>query len=227
MRDLRETTITADDGSQLHGYVHDGTTLPVLLLHDLGCDAAYWTLFVSAALERNPDLAVAVLDLRGHGGSEVGTETSRKRMVKDLRRWVKGLDISDPILVGHGYGADIALSTDFAEAVVAVNPALGRTGNPIPDDFSAPAGMRGAMDEEALRMCSVGAANAKEIKRSRRDAPLFLAISDPADFGSTALEPLRELAEDEQIWKSGSRHLPLESPVGLATLVLGWIEEVA
>lgn len=227
MLDFRELTITADDGAQMYGFVHDGATLPVLLLHDLDCDAQYWTPFLSAALERTPELAVAALDLRGHGGSEIGTETSRKRLVKDLRRWVKELDISNPIVVGHGYGADIAMSADFVEAVVAVNPALGRTHNPITEDFVAPTRMRGARDAEVLRMCSIGAANAKEIKRGRRDAPLFLALAEPDDFGPPSLSALRELAADEQVWKAGTRHLPLESPVGLATLVLGWIEEVA
>ena len=226
MLGFRETTITADDGALMHGFVHDGETLPVLLLHDLGADANYWTAFLEAALQREPKLAVAALDLRGHGGSELGTETSRKRFVKDLRKWVQQLEIDAPIVVGHGYGADVAMAADFVRSVVAVNPACGRGPAPVDDELPTPPELHGPISEDALRMCSVGAANAKQIKRSRRDAPLFLVLADPHDTQFPDLEQLREVATDEQIWNSGSRHLPLESPVGLATLVLGWIEEV-
>ena len=226
MLDFRETTITGDDGAVLHAFVHDGETLPVLLLHDLGMDATYWMPFLHAALAKQPKLAVAAIDLRGHGGSGRGTETSRKRMVKDLRRWMQQLRIDPPIVVGHGYGADIALAADFLTAVIAVNPALGRAPERLLEDVSAPPGIRGAVDEESLRMCVVGAQNAKALRRSRRDAPLFLALSEPADTAAPGVDALRDVAEDTQVWKFGTRHLPLESSAGLAALVLGWIEEV-
>lgn len=226
MLDFREMTIAADDGAQLHAFVHDGTTVPVILLHDLGMDARYWLPFLEAMMRRVPTLAVAAVDLRGHGRSEVGTETSRKRMVKDLRKWTQQLDIDPPVVVGHGYGADIALAADFLTAVVAVNPALGRAPAPVPDELTLPAGVPFGHDAEAVRMCTVGATSAKELKPSRRNAPTFLALSDPADFDGRGLPAFVDLAEDVQMWKSGSRHLPLESAAGLAALVLGWIEEV-
>lgn len=227
MLGFREMTIAGDDGAALHAYIHDGETLPVLLLHDLGMDATYWTAFLEAALARQPKLAVAAIDLRGHGHSELGSETSRKRMVKDLRKWVQQLEIDPPFVIGHGYGADIAMAADFITATIAVNPALGRVPDPIDADLTVPAGLRGARDADALRMCTVGAQNAKELRRSRRDAPLFLALSEPADTGMPGVEALRDIAEDTQVWKSAGRHLPLESAAGLAALVLGWIEEVA
>lgn len=227
MLDFRERTIAADDGAQLHGWIHDGTTPPVVLLHDLDGDAHYWEPMLTALLGRNPGVAVASLDLRGHGGSELGTETSRKRMVKDLRRWVKELEIDPPIVIGHGYGADIAMAADFVDSVIAVNPAFGRLPDPIPPELTTPAGMRGAIDAAALRTCTVGCTQAKELKRGRRDAPLLLSLSDPADLGVPAVSAHRELAEDVQLWRSASRHLPLEFPAGMAALVLGWIEEVA
>lgn len=226
MLGFRELRISGDDGTSLHGWIHDGVTAPVLLLHDLATDARYWTPFLEAALEREPGLAVAALDLRGHGGSALGTETSRKRMVKDLRRWVRGLDIDPPIVVGHGYGADIALTADFVAAVVAVNPALGRPTAPLPDDLTMPSEVTGAVDAHALQACSVGAANAKSIKRSRRDAPLFLVLAEPGDTDGDTVAVLRDVAEDTQTWAAASRHLPLENPAGLAALVLGWIAEV-
>ena len=226
MLDFREMSIAGDDGATLHAWIHDGTTLPILLLHDLGMDATYWERFLEAALLRVPTLAVAALDLRGHGGSETGSETSRKRMVKDLRKWVGLLGIDPPIVVGHGYGADIALASDFVAAVIAVNPSLGREAPPVPSDLQLPVSMTGAQDAEVLRMCTVGAMQAKPLRRGRRDAPLFLIVSDPEDLDHPGLPGLREVCEDMQIWKSGSRHLPLEVPAGVAALVLEWIEEV-
>lgn len=226
MLDFRDMTIAGDDGAALHAWIHDGTTLPILLLHDLAMDATYWERFLEAALSRVPTLAVAALDLRGHGSSGVGSETSRKRMVKDLRRWVRMLEIDPPIVVGHGYGADIALAADFVSAVIAVNPSLGREAPPVPSDLHLPVAATGARDLDVLRMCTVGATQAKPIRRSRRDAPLFLIVSDPGDLDQPGMSDLQEISEDVQIWKSGSRHLPLEVPAGIAALVLEWIEEV-
>ena len=227
MLGFRERSITADDGTALHGYIHDGETAPVLLLHDLGTDACYWEPFLTAALAQVPNLAIAALDLRGHGGSDVGTETSRKRMVKDLRKWTQQLDIDPPIVVGHGYGADIALAADFVAAVVAVNPAFGRPSAGMDADLMTPGGVRGPLSADALRMCEVGAAAAKPLRRGRRDPESFFILSDPADLGAEALPNCLEVAVDVQRWQNGSRHLPIESPTGLAALVLGVLEEVA
>lgn len=227
MLQFREHTIAADDGSVLHGHIHDGETAPVLLLHDLGMDARYWEPFLTAALMQVPSLAVAALDLRGHGGSELGKDTSRKRMVKDLRKWIQQLEIDPPIVVGHGYGADIALAADFVTAVIAVNPAFGRPPAVLPDELTVPAGVRGPLSIEALHMCEIGASAAKPLRRGRRDPESFFVLSEPADFGSEALNDALEVAVDVQRWQDGSRHLPIESPAGLAALVLGVLEEIA
>lgn len=227
MLDFRAQTISADDRCTLHGFIHDGGTAPVLLLHDLGMDARYWEPFLAAALAQEPTMAVAALDLRGHGGSELGTETSRKRMVKDLRKWIQQLNIDPPIVVGHGYGADIALAADFVQAVIAVNPAFGRLPAPVDADMATPPAIRGPVSSDALRMCEIGATAAKPLRRGRRDPESFFVLSDPADFGPDALNDCLEVAVDVQRWQNGSRHLPIESPAGLAALVLGVLEEVA
>ena len=51
----------------------------------------------------------------------------------------------------------------------------------------------------------------------------------PVHFGGNwdALADCLEVAVDVQRWQNGSRHLPIESPSGLAALVLGVVEEVA
>ena len=227
MLGFRERSISADDGASLHAFIHDGETAPVLMLHDLGMDARYWEPFLAAALHRQPKLAVAAIDLRGHGGSELGSETSRKRMVKDLRKWIQQLEIDPPIVVGHGYGADIALAADFIGAAIAVNPAFGRAPANVEADLHMPAAVTGPVSEDALRMCEIGANAAKPIRRSRRDPESFFVLSEPADLGPDALTDCLELAVDVQHWQNGSRHLPIESPTGLAALVLGVLEEVA
>lgn len=227
MLDFRETMIAGDDGARLHAFIHDGETAPVLLLHDLGMDARYWEPFLTAVLARQPRLAVAAIDLRGHGDSALGSETSRKRMVKDLRRWIKELEIDPPLVVGHGYGADIALSADFVAAVVAVNPAFGRGPAPVDPDLDTPPGIRGAVTPDALRMCEVGATAAKPLRRSRRDPDVFVVLAEPADLGPETLQETLDVAVDVQRWQNASRHLPIESPAGLAALVLEVLEEVA
>lgn len=217
-----ELEVPAHDGATLHARMHAGSTAPLVFLHDLGMDGAYWQPVMQAIVSSDPDITMLAIDLRGHGASDRGTETSRKRLVKDLRVWLDRLQLPAPVLVGHGYGADIALASDIPAAVVAINPAFGREPVPLDADFALPPGLRGARDAAALVACTVGATEAKPLKRSRRDAPLFLVLSDPADTAVEGLETFLDVAEDVQLWRLGSRHLPIESPLGLAAILLGW-----
>lgn len=214
--------VRAHDGAELAGVFRAGTSIPMVFIHDLGADHVMWQPLMDALLTGNPGITMLAIDLRGHGRSDLGSETSRKRMVKDLRSWVQQLQLPAPVVVGHGYGADIALAADFVDAVVAVNPALGRSAAPNDPDVQPPAGARGARDDDALRACTIGATEAKPLKRSRRDAPLFLVLADPADIDVDGMRAFMDVAEDVQVWKSGSRQLPLEAPLGLAAILLGW-----
>ena len=214
--------VRAHDGAELAGVFRSGTSIPIVFIHDLADDHAAWQPVMDAMCARNDDITMLAIDLRGHGGSDLGSETSRKRMVKDLRLWIQHLKLSSPVVVGHGYGADIALAADFVDAVVAVNPALGRGPAPHDPELQLPAGMRGARDADAIHACTIGATEAKSLKRSRRDAPLFLVLADPADMDVEGLPTFMDVAEDVQTWKSGSRRLPLEAPLGLAAILLGW-----
>lgn len=225
--ELRESTVRLDDGTELYVRMHDGDSLPIVLLHDLDCSSRYWDPVMTRLLELDPQLHIVALDLRGHGRSTATGETSRKRLVNDVKRACRLLGLDDPVLCGHGWGADIALAADFASSVVAINPLFGREPGAFPEDCPRPPGMPGAGSATVLESCRVGAANAKSLRRSRRDAPLLLIASDPADTGADAYPGIADAALASYCWQEGSRQLPLEAPAGIAALVLAWIEEVA
>lgn len=221
---FERVTLPVDDGSTLVGYLRSGTGMPVVFLHDLTFSAAYWSPVIAELLHHNLDNAVLVIDARGHGASECAGETSRKRLVKDLKLWCKALQLQDPCLVGHGWGADIALASDVAGSVVAINPLLGRSEGPLPEDVPPPA-LPGAISEAVATSCRVGAVNAKILKRSRRDPALLLIGAEPLDTSEPNYIALQDVATDWANFQCGSRHLPIEYPVGIAALVLSWIEE--
>jgi pimeloyl-ACP methyl ester carboxylesterase len=80
----------------------------VVLVHGLGGNLAGWHLAIVPDLQR--DYRVLTYDLRGHGRSDAppaGYTTGD--MVKDLRGLLDALDIEKAVVVGHSWGADVAL----------------------------------------------------------------------------------------------------------------------
>ena len=224
---FRDIHVTLDDGSVLHAQVHDGDSVPLVLLHDLDCSLAYWEPMIERLLARDPGLTIVNVDMRGHGGSTCAGETSRKRLVKDLRKFTKALSLEDVVLCGHGWGADVALAADCASSVIAINPLFGREADAFPADAPRGAALAGAVSGDVLESCRVGVAQAKRLRRSRRDAPLLLITADPLDHDADAYPEIAEAAVEAYAWQDGSRHLPWEAPAGIAALVCTWIEEVA
>ncbi len=224
---MENRLVTMDDGAIIHAVVQGGVGLPVLFLHDLDCSGAYWNDVVDRLLQLDPDLQTVAVDMRGHGASTSGDEPSRKRLVKDMKRLCREMGISDPTLVGHGWGADVALACDFAGTVVAINPLMGREPAPFVGDIERPPAMPGACDERMLRACLVGATTAKSLRRSQRDAPLALLYAEPADSQALEGSEVLEHALEAMRWQAASRHLPLEMPNAIAAILLSWIEEVA
>jgi hypothetical protein len=224
---FRDATIALEDGTSLHASIHDGTSVPILFLHDLDCSAYYWSAVVARLLELDSELHLIALDLRGHGKSSCSGETSRKRLVQDAKRVCKALGIEGAVLCGHGWGADIALAADWASSAIAINPLFGREASGFEGDIERPAHMHGAISPEVLQACRIGISSAKPIRRNRRDAPLLLVTSDPADTQVSVYPEIADAAVEAYAWQDGSRHLPLEAPAGIAALVLAWIEEVA
>lgn len=94
-------------GTNLHYYRRPGR--PVLVMvHGLATSLAFWYLRVLPALRR--DLGVLLLDLRGHGQSDMPSSGyTTADMAEDLHVVLQHLDIEQAHVVGHSYGGAVAL----------------------------------------------------------------------------------------------------------------------
>ena len=219
-----------DDGVMLHGWLHPGEGMALLLLHDLDVDSTYWNDVVRHLERRTPGRPIVALDARCHGRSDVGTEFTRKRLVKDVKVFLKAHDLGDAVICGHGWGADIALATDFGAGVIAVNPLLGRVhagvAASLPDLDPLPT-FAGARETRFVEAFTIGIERAKPLRRNRRDAPTMLLYSAPVDVHDPdALDRLIDVCVDAQEWQDGTPHLPLEAPAGVAALIDGWCHDL-
>lgn len=80
---------------------------PIILLHGLSQQSLYWAM-VSSHLRRS----IISVDLRGHGlsqGFTANADFSVDRVAHDIVDLMKCLDISRAHIVGHSWGASIAL----------------------------------------------------------------------------------------------------------------------
>ncbi|HEX4208150.1 MAG TPA: alpha/beta hydrolase [Ktedonobacteraceae bacterium] len=85
----------------------DSDNVPIVMLHALGATAESWRLVASELCQRHPIIA---FDLRGHGQSEhpdVGYDLVT--MAEDVIRGMAMLGLGQVVLVGHGWGARVAL----------------------------------------------------------------------------------------------------------------------
>lgn len=109
-------------------YITVGAGPDVVMLHGLLGNLAVWHLNIVPELRK--EFRVTTYDLRGHGYSQVtshgyGTDD----MARDLEGLMDGLGIERPFLVGHSFGADIALNfallaPERVRALVAIDPTL-------------------------------------------------------------------------------------------------------
>jgi pimeloyl-ACP methyl ester carboxylesterase len=115
------------NGVNLH-YITVGTGPDIVMLHGFLGNLAVWHLYMAPILRR--EHRVTTYDLRGHGYSDVTpNHYTAADMVEDLRCLLDALSIEKPILVGHSFGADIAMyfSLLYPERVpklVALEPGL-------------------------------------------------------------------------------------------------------
>lgn len=103
---------------------------PLLLLHGLASAARIWDL--AAPLLAEQGYTVTALDQRGHGESDKpATGYDFATIVEDDAAAVAALGISKPIVVGHSWGANVALqyATTFPEQVTALVLVDGATGS--------------------------------------------------------------------------------------------------
>ena len=117
----------AVNGIQIH-YITAGEGPDVVLLHGFLGNLAVWHLYMMPILRR--EFRVTTYDLRGHGYSDVTPTGYRsKDMAEDLLGLMDALDIKKAALMGHSFGADIALyfamkHPDRVERILALEPGL-------------------------------------------------------------------------------------------------------
>jgi pimeloyl-ACP methyl ester carboxylesterase len=95
------------NGVRLH-YIQAGKGPDIVLLHGLSGNLAVWHLRMLPLLQDR--FRLTTYDLRGHGNSSMPPAGYATRdMARDLLALLDALDIEAPVLLGHSFGADIAL----------------------------------------------------------------------------------------------------------------------
>jgi pimeloyl-ACP methyl ester carboxylesterase len=114
-------------GLRLH-YQRVGDGPDVVMVHGITGNLAVWHLHIVPALSDR--FRILTYDLRGHGYSDTpGSGYSPDAMATDLLELLDALEIEQPVVVGHSYGADIALylaarRPDRVREVIAIEAAL-------------------------------------------------------------------------------------------------------
>jgi pimeloyl-ACP methyl ester carboxylesterase len=119
--------VTLSDGARLH-YQQIGEGSDLVMVHGLTGNLAVWHLHIIPAISHR--FRTLTYDLRGHGYSEITPSGySCDGMAGDLLELLDALEIERPAIVGHSFGADVALY--FAHShpgrvseVIAIEPAL-------------------------------------------------------------------------------------------------------
>ena len=112
------------------GATHDSSVPPILLLHGLASAARIWDLVAPFLTARG--YVVTALDQRGHGESDKpNTGYDFATIIADDTAAVQALNIERPILVGHSWGALVALQyaavhPEQTTALVMVDGGLGQ-----------------------------------------------------------------------------------------------------
>jgi pimeloyl-ACP methyl ester carboxylesterase len=112
------------DGLRLHGRRWDdlGQGRPALMLHGLASNARIWERTAPALA--GGGLAPIAIDLRGHGLSDKpDSGYDLATVAGDLRAVLHDLDLQAPILVGHSWGAGLALHLAASDLDVRIAPA--------------------------------------------------------------------------------------------------------
>ena len=95
------------NGVLLRYWTWEGTGQPLVLLHGLASTHRIWD-FVAPLLAQ--DFRVVALDQRGHGESDKpGGGYDFATVAADLNGLLRDLETESPILVGHSWGANVAV----------------------------------------------------------------------------------------------------------------------
>jgi pimeloyl-ACP methyl ester carboxylesterase len=98
--------------STIHGrriwYTDTGKGFPVVLIHGYLESSGIWDSFTGRL---SAEFRIIVIDLPGHGRSEVYSETHSMEMMADIiRELLDKLDLSKVVLAGHSLGGYVALA---------------------------------------------------------------------------------------------------------------------
>jgi pimeloyl-ACP methyl ester carboxylesterase len=119
--------VTLRSGLRVH-YQQVGEGPDVVMVHGITGNLAVWHLHIVPALAGR--FRLLTYDLRGHGLSDAPpTGYSPDAMATDLHDLLDAIGIERPALVGHSYGADVALYfagryPERVSAVIAIESAL-------------------------------------------------------------------------------------------------------
>jgi pimeloyl-ACP methyl ester carboxylesterase len=119
--------IALRSGVRLH-YQQVGDGPDVVMVHGITGNLAAWHLHIVPALSDR--FRILTYDLRGHGYSDTpSTGYSPDDMATDLADLLDALDLPRAVIVGHSYGADVALyfaarHPDRTGQVIAIESAL-------------------------------------------------------------------------------------------------------
>lgn len=119
--------VTLPSGLRVH-YQQIGEGPDVVMVHGITGNLAVWHLHIVPALAGR--LRMLTYDLRGHGlSSTPPTGYSLDAMAEDLLELLDALELECPAVVGHSYGADIALylaanHPERVSQVIAIEAAL-------------------------------------------------------------------------------------------------------
>lgn len=119
--------ITLSSGVRIH-YQQVGEGPDLVMVHGITGNLAVWHLRIVPALSER--FRILTYDLRGHGYSGTPpTGYSPDDMATDLLQLLEALEIERPVVIGHSYGADIALylaarHPEAVREVIAIEAAL-------------------------------------------------------------------------------------------------------
>ena len=181
--------VTVEGAGVELAYDEAGEGAPVVLVHDMACDRAAWSL-------APPGARVIVYDRRGYGGSgapEPYTATTVAEQAEDLDALLEAAAARGAVAVGEGFGALVVLDVlrrhpGALRAAVLVDPPVLQL---VPEALEPLAAERAAL-EQALReggreravevwLAARGIADAERLAAARRDVGAFFA-----DYGGQA-----------------------------------------
>jgi len=109
-------------------YLERGEGVPVILVHGSISDYRYWITQIRPFSERYRAISVSLRHCYPEPWDGTGDDFSIRQHVEDLAAFIRGLNAGPAHLVGHSYGADVALllataHSELLRSIVLAEPA--------------------------------------------------------------------------------------------------------